>query len=105
MISDAIFCFINARLISLYKKIIPEVNKHIKILEKKVNVNPFTSKYFFLKSSPHLHFSSVRYCILEIIKNKSIKMKKIFLVFGFFFSLSVTLIRTTKFKLKSMTTL
>lgn len=38
MISDAIFfVFINARLISLYKKIIPEVNKHIKILEKKVN--------------------------------------------------------------------
>ena len=39
MISDAIFfIFINARLISLYKKIIPEVNKHIKILEKKVNI-------------------------------------------------------------------
>jgi|TARA_A100001015_G_scaffold42_1_gene41 hypothetical protein len=28
---------INARLISLYKKIIPEVKKHIKILERKHN--------------------------------------------------------------------
>jgi hypothetical protein len=38
MISDAVlYVFINARLISLYKKIIPEVKKHIKILEKKAN--------------------------------------------------------------------
>lgn len=38
MISDAaLYVFINARLISLYKKIIPEVKKHIKILEKKAN--------------------------------------------------------------------
>ena len=38
MVSDAIlYAFVNARLISLYKKIIPEVKKHIKILEKKLN--------------------------------------------------------------------
>lgn len=38
MISDAaLYTFINARLISLYKKIIPDVKKHIKILEKKLN--------------------------------------------------------------------